>query len=234
MAEDTEGNEGPDDAVDPTGIAPGDGSAEASGEDAETPGTPETAETAGAAETAESPRLEVVEDAEAGGTGQYAGPGFEESAKEFISSVENFVDSLLKDASEVVDKMTAKERESTGEQRRRPADPAQFLDSVEGWLGDYFRGGPVGKAAAGFGRAAAGSALRSAARSEDDVWASATVEETHGDASRECRYCPFCQTLAAVRNTRPELYEQIGDTARRLVDLVRQAAEQSTGRRPWR
>lgn len=220
----------------------------------------DTAEPAGDAEVneeavdaavdAEPPVLEAVPDPAEEPDEQPVGSDdwsrLEEPARQLASSLEGFLGSVFKDASEVVDRLASKasgprpvdEPSESGGPREpadRRADPNAFLDSVEGWLGDFFRGGPVSKAAAGFGRAAAGSAFRSATKGNgDDVWASATAHENHGDASRECRYCPFCQTLAAVRNTRPELYEQIGDTAKTLVDLVRQAAEQSKTRWPRR
>lgn len=109
-------------------------------------------------------------------------------------------------------------------------DPSRFVDSLDGMFNDFFRGASIGKAAVGFGRAA-GRTARGASGRGRDVWADATSERGPRDASAECRYCPFCQTLAAVRGARPELTEQISDTARRLLDLVRQAAEQTTGGR---
>lgn len=121
------------------------------------------------------------------------------------------------------------EEESTGG-RASSFDPSRFVDSIEGVFNDFFRGASIGKAAVGFGRAAGRTAWGVSGR-DRDVWADATTERGPRDASAECRYCPFCQTLAAVRGARPELTEQISDTARRLLDLVRQAAEQTTGGR---
>lgn len=166
----------------------------------------------------------------AGATAGAGGPTFDEQARQFMGQVEGFLGNVFRDASKVVGKVSERVGEERTSRGTPPpsADPRDLIDSVEGWVGDFFRGTPASRAAAGFGRAAVGSAFRSQTR-RDDVWANATTAEE--GAARECRYCPFCQTLAAVRNTRPDLYEQIGDTAKTLVHLVRQAAEQSA-RRP--
>lgn len=166
----------------------------------------------------------------AGASAGAGGPTFDEQARQFMGQVEGFLGNVFRDASKVVGKVSERVGEERTSTRRTPpaADPRDLIDSVEGWVGDFFRGTPASRAAAGFGRAAVGSAFRSQTR-RDDVWSSATTAEE--GAARECKYCPFCQTLSAVRNTRPDLYEQIGDTAKTLVHLVRQAAEQS-GRRP--
>lgn len=171
-------------------------------------------------------------DAGAGTSGAAgSGPDTEEYARRFLDSVDGFLSNLFREASEFVDRSARRETPPRDERERTPEDYAgRVLDSVEGWMSDFFRGASMARTAAGFGRAAAGSAFRARQRAED-VWAQATSTQD-SDAGRECRYCPFCQTMAVVRNSRPELYEQIGDTAKTLVDLIRQAAEQS--RRPRR
>ncbi|MQA05566.1 MAG: hypothetical protein GEV07_23555 [Streptosporangiales bacterium] len=264
MAEDNEDSK-PREETDPADVANDDTTPhdEATSED-ETPASSEstfadaevsdeTPDASAADAEPEGPILEAVPDpddgADDGADGRRgpAGAGdwseLEDPARQLISSLEGFLGGVFKDASEAVERLAARtsgprpvdDPPEPAEPADRRADPTAFVDTVEDWLGDFFRGGPVSKAAAGFGRAAAGSAFKSATKNNgDDVWASATAAETHGDASRECRYCPYCQTLAAVRNTRPELYEQIGDTAKTLVDLVRQAAEQSKSRWPRR
>lgn len=162
-----------------------------------------------------------------------SGPATDEYARRFLDSVDGFLGNAFREASEFVDRSTRRATPPPRAERERQAPEdhaARVLDSVEGWMGDFFRGASMARTAAGFGRAAAGSAFRARQR-PDDVWSQATSGQ-ESDASRECRYCPFCQTMAVVRGSRPELYEQIGDTAKTLVDLMRQAAEQS--RRPRR
>lgn len=189
-----------------------------------------------AGEWTETPR-ETAEDT---GAAEGSGPRGDEYARRFLDSVDGFLGTMFREASEFIDRNTGQatpppraETPPPGtEGERTPEDyAARVLDSVEGWMSDFFRGASMARTAAGFGRAAAGSAFRGARQRADDVWAQATSAHD-ADPSRECRYCPFCQTMAVVRNSRPELYEQIGDTAKTLVDLIRQAAEQS--RRPRR
>jgi hypothetical protein len=43
------------------------------------------------------------------------------------------------------------------------------------------------------------------------------------DAAGECRYCPVCQALAAVRTTNPEVTEHLAAAAAELVDAWRAA-----------
>lgn len=206
------------------GPFPGDGGpAEDAGPRAEEP----IGEQPRAEDRAEAPR-ETADTADEAG----AGPGDDEYARRFLESVDGFLGSMFREASEFVERTSRRTSPPPrAEQERPPEDYAgRVLDSVEGWMSDFFRGASMARTAAGFGRAAAGSAFRNRQR-PDDVWAQATSPH-ESDASRECRYCPFCQTMAVVRGSRPELYEQIGDTAKTLLDLVRQAAEQS--RRPRR
>jgi hypothetical protein len=175
----------------------------------------------------ETPR-ESADDTGAAGSG----PPADEYARRFLESVDGFLGSMFREASEFVERTSRRPTPPPRAERERPPEDyaGRVLDSVEGWMGDFFRGASMARTAAGFGRAAAGSAFRNRQR-PDDVWAQVTSAQ-ESDASRECRYCPFCQTMAVVRNSRPELYEQIGDTAKTLLDLMRQAAEQS--RRPRR
>lgn len=41
-------------------------------------------------------------------------------------------------------------------------------------------------------------------------------EEAH-DHTSDCAYCPICATIAAVRNTKPEVLEHLAAAARELV-----------------
>lgn len=41
-------------------------------------------------------------------------------------------------------------------------------------------------------------------------------EEAHNHTS-DCAYCPFCATIAAVRNTKPEVLQHLAAAARELV-----------------
>ncbi|MBO0828430.1 MAG: hypothetical protein J2P24_11680 [Streptosporangiales bacterium] len=198
----------------------------------ETPGAGFAEEPAGqqsrAEEATEQPR-ETADDTDAG-TG--AGPGTDEYARQFLDSVDGLLGSVFRGASEFVDRASQRSTPRADRERAAPEDSAnRVLDSVESWMSDFFRSASMARTAAGWGRAATGSAFRGARQRADDVWAQATSAHD-ADPGRECRYCPFCQTMAVVRNSQPELYEQIGDTAKTLVDLIRQAAEQS--RRPRR
>lgn len=159
-----------------------------------------------------------------------AGERGEDYAGRLGESVEALFGTVFREASSMVDRF-AGGAGGGGRDRlhvvRDGERPAELLDAVEGWVSDFFRAASFGRAAAGFAWPRSG---RGPSR-QPDVWAEATTDAGPGGAGAECRYCPFCQTLAAVRGSRPELYEQIGDTARRLIDLVRQAAEQPRGTR---
>jgi hypothetical protein len=42
-------------------------------------------------------------------------------------------------------------------------------------------------------------------------------ENAHNHSTSDCAYCPICATIAAVRNTKPEVLEHLAAAARELV-----------------
>lgn len=42
-------------------------------------------------------------------------------------------------------------------------------------------------------------------------------ENAHDHSTSDCAYCPICVTIAAVRNTKPEVLEHLAVAARELV-----------------
>jgi hypothetical protein len=42
-------------------------------------------------------------------------------------------------------------------------------------------------------------------------------ENAHNHSTSDCAYCPICSTIAAVRNTKPEVLEHLAAAARELV-----------------
>ncbi len=42
-------------------------------------------------------------------------------------------------------------------------------------------------------------------------------ENAHDHSTSDCAYCPICMTIAAVRNTKPEVLEHLAAAARELV-----------------
>ena len=42
-------------------------------------------------------------------------------------------------------------------------------------------------------------------------------ENAHDHSTSDCAYCPICATIAAVRNTKPEVLEHLATAARELV-----------------
>ncbi|CAN5493664.1 hypothetical protein BH20ACT23_BH20ACT23_26520 [soil metagenome] len=42
-------------------------------------------------------------------------------------------------------------------------------------------------------------------------------ERTHSEHGSDCAYCPFCATIAVVRNTRPEVLDHLAAAAREMV-----------------
>lgn len=42
-------------------------------------------------------------------------------------------------------------------------------------------------------------------------------ENAHAHSGSDCAYCPICATIAAVRNTKPEVIEHLAAAARELV-----------------
>lgn len=55
------------------------------------------------------------------------------------------------------------------------------------------------------------------------VRADGTAADGRTAAGAECRYCPVCQALAAVRSTNPEVTEHLVAAASELVDAWRAA-----------
>jgi hypothetical protein len=73
---------------------------------------------------------------------------------------------------------------------------------------------------------------------EDDRGArySDLFENSHNHAS-DCAYCPICATIAAVRNTKPEVLEHLAVAARELVlaaGLFLENASEVIGEQPER
>lgn len=84
-----------------------------------------------------------------------------------------------------------------------------------------------------------GSAAEEAARlfSALENWARSRaghlVDEEHlATGSPECRYCPVCQAVGALRHVRPEAVEHLLDAAASLVAALRSAAVPPTTQPP--
>lgn len=78
--------------------------------------------------------------------------------------------------------------------------------------------------------------LRSGGPRQDDVWAQATRDPAPGIATGapECRYCPICRTIAAARNSGPDVTDHLADAGMALMSAVRETVAAYQRTRPPR
>jgi hypothetical protein len=94
----------------------------------------------------------------------------------------------------------------TDEQHHEPVgnvgeEAVKLLQALTGWAKES--GGEYAEAGAS---AAAGAARRMQ-----------TINEHVGTGGEDCRYCPLCQVIAAVRGTSPEVKEHLSAAATSLL-----------------
>lgn len=80
-----------------------------------------------------------------------------------------------------------------------------------------------------------GSAAEEAARllAAAQEWARARFDHEHlATGSVECQVCPVCQTVAALRQVRPEAVEHLLDAAASFVAALRSTVPPPTADRP--
>jgi hypothetical protein len=101
-------------------------------------------------------------------------------------------------------------------------EATKFLRALQGWAGDG--GGEPDATQSGPAGSSAGSSDGSSAGSS--AWASAAasaaqhVEAHLATGGADCRYCPVCRVISAVRGTSPEVRHHLKTAATSLVQAA--------------